>query len=145
VFTCDQAGYAAIGAGATFAQPAFEAEGYTGFFDWSASLMITHAARRDSEMAAGVGHEADMWIISEVAGVQWLGPTHAVVKVLDGIYARRRKRERAAVHRDHAQLANALEALNASRKAEAEGQTGPSSAPHEAGDGGGSAKGKPKG
>jgi 20S proteasome alpha/beta subunit len=140
---CDQAGYAAIGSGAPFAEPIFEGEGYTSHFDWSASLMITHAARRDAEKAAGVGEAIDMWVISRGTGIQPLAPESTVVKNLDQIYNRRMKRERAAFHRDHAALTKVWEALtDARRKAQAESAGGTPT--DETRDGGGSSQGEPE-
>jgi len=130
----DQAGFAAIGTGAAFAEAVFEIEGYDGYFDWSAALLLAHAARREAEAAAGVGQQADMWIISKAGGIFDLTST-GIFNHLDKLYGKRRKRQQDAVRRDHAALSVALEKVYAPER---DGETGTGASTNEVTDRGGS-------
>jgi 20S proteasome alpha/beta subunit len=84
----DKLGFVAIGAGRNHAESHFMLSKYSVFLEPSTALLITHQAKKKSEICPGVGENTDMFVIGGLgkhANLSKLFKEDMVIK-LDGFY-----------------------------------------------------------
>jgi hypothetical protein len=76
VTCCDSIGFAAVGIGGRHAESQFMMAGHNPHSNREETLLLTYMAKKRSEVAPGVGHETDMFVI---------GPTPGSVAMMENI------------------------------------------------------------
>ena len=91
VSCCDQIGFAVIGIGYLHAAPHLMFSGHVRKSPITRTLIVTHQAKKKSEVAPGVGRGTDMFMIGPKLG-SFTPVSEAIVKQLDEIYDTTAKR-----------------------------------------------------
>lgn len=90
--SCGHAGFTTIGTGGDFARQYFMSKEYTSHFAWTRSILLTHAAKRKAESAAGVGRATDLWWITK-DGIRHFPPGSPLLNHLDKAHHEREEQE----------------------------------------------------
>jgi hypothetical protein len=68
VMCCDSIGFAAVGSGGRHAESQFMMAGHNPYANREETMLLTYMAKKRSEVAPGVGHETDMFVIGPKPG-----------------------------------------------------------------------------
>ena len=112
VYPQNAAGYAAIGIGAEHAESVFMAAQYTPKRFWAEALILTYQAKKRAQVAPGVGNVTDFYWITDDR-TTYFDPRSPLQTSLEGVYADRTTKERAALTEDTLALLDWMEKINA--------------------------------
>lgn len=107
----DQVGFAAIGAGYTFAESEMISAGHTQWRSFEDTLPLVYAAKKRAEVGSGVGSKTDMFVLGP--RTPYISVNQQVIETLGKEYRRAIRREKRAAEGDRPRTRKIVEAVNA--------------------------------